>query len=51
MSDGFWIVAAMIVCVIVYAAAKVRHYARRSREQWQQVDRSKLREWEDDNDW
>ncbi len=36
--------------VVIYVAAKVVFYMRKSRQQWQQVDKSKLREWEDDED-
>jgi len=36
--------------VIIYTIAKVMQYVRKSEEQWQQVDKSKLREWSDD-DW
>jgi beta-lactamase regulating signal transducer with metallopeptidase domain len=50
MPEGLWIVLAIIALVIIYVVAKVRQYMRQSEEQWQQVDKSKLREWEDDED-
>jgi len=50
MPEGLWPVIAMIAVVIIYTIAKVIQHMRRSEEQWQQVDKSKLREWEDD-DW
>ncbi|MDH3612573.1 MAG: hypothetical protein OEU90_04190 [Gammaproteobacteria bacterium] len=50
MPEGLWPVIAMIVVVIIYTIAKVIQHMRRSEQQWQQVDKSKLRKWEDD-DW
>jgi predicted membrane channel-forming protein YqfA (hemolysin III family) len=50
MSEGFWIVMFIIAGVVVYVVAQVLFYMRKSRQQWQEVDRSKLREWEDDDD-
>lgn len=41
----------MIAVIIVYTIAKVINYNRLSKEQWEQVDKSKLREWDDDDDW
>lgn len=51
MSEGFWPVILIIVAIIVYAIAQVVFYIRKSRRQWQDVDRSKLREWQDDDEW
>ena len=51
MSEGFWLVIAIIVAVVIYVLFKVRYYMRRSDEQWSEVDKSKLREWEDDEEW
>jgi len=51
MPDGLWIILALIAGVIVYTIAKVRQYMRESDRQWEQVDKSKLREWDDDDDW
>jgi hypothetical protein len=34
--------------VAIYVIAKVVYYARKSEQQWQQVDKSRLREWNDD---
>ncbi len=50
LSDGLLIVLAIIVVVIVYVAAKVVHFARKSEQQWTEVDKSKLKSWDDD-DW
>ncbi|MDJ0701259.1 MAG: hypothetical protein QNJ07_15535 [Woeseiaceae bacterium] len=51
MPDGLWLLLALIVVVVIYTLAKVRHYMRVSDEQWKQVDKSKLKEWDDDEDW
>ncbi|MDX1498633.1 MAG: hypothetical protein R3176_01970 [Woeseiaceae bacterium] len=51
MPGGFWVAVAIVVIVVVYVLAKVRHYMKQSDEQWRAVDKSKLREWEDDDDW
>jgi len=50
MPEGLWPILVLIVLVIVYTVAKVIQHMRKSEEQWQQVDKSKLREWDDD-DW
>ena len=50
MSDGFWIVVVIIVAVVVYTLGKVVSYMRQSDAQWKQVDKTKLKEWDDD-DW
>jgi hypothetical protein len=41
----------MIAVIIVYTIAKVINYNRLSKEQWEQVDKSKLKEWDEDDDW
>ncbi len=51
MPEGFWAVIAIIVAIVVYVLAKVVYYVRRSDEQWTEVDKSKLKEWKDDEDW
>ncbi len=45
-----WIIL-FIVAVIVYTIGKVIQHNRRSEEQWREVDKSKLRQWDDDDDW
>jgi sensor domain CHASE-containing protein len=49
MPEGLWPILVFIVVVIVYTIAKVLQYMRQSEEQWRQVDKSKLREWDDDD--
>ena len=51
MPEGLLPVLLIIVFVVLYVVAKVVGYARKSEQQWQQVDKSKLREWDDDDDW
>jgi len=36
--------------VIIYTVAKVIGYVKQSEQQWREVDKSKLREWDDDED-
>lgn len=50
MPEGLLPVLIIIGFIILYAVAKVVANIRKSREQWDQVDKSKLREWEDDED-
>ena len=40
----------LIAVVIVYVLAKIRFYMRKSDEQWLAVDKSKLREWDDEDE-
>jgi len=49
MPQGLWPVLAIVATVIVYVIVKVLENMRKSEEQWRQVDKSKLREWEDDD--
>ena len=51
MPEGLWIVLLFIAVVVVYTVAKVIDYMRQSERQWQEVDKSKLKEWDDDDDW
>ena len=49
MPDGLWPILILIAIIVLYAISKVRYYMRKSDEQWQQVDKSKLREWDDED--
>jgi hypothetical protein len=49
MPEGLWPVLAIIAAVIIYVVAKVVENMRKSERQWEEVDKSKLREWEDDD--
>jgi len=48
MPKGLIILLVMIAVIIVYTIAKVIDYNRLSEQQWKQVDKSKLKEWDDD---
>lgn len=50
MPDGLLPILLLIAFVIIYVIAKVMENVRKSAQQWQQVDKSKLKEWEDDED-
>jgi hypothetical protein len=50
MPEGLWPVLVFIAIVIVFTIAKVIDYMRQSERQWQQVDKSKLKKWDDDDD-
>jgi hypothetical protein len=51
MQKGLTYILIFIGVVIIYTIAKVVQHNRRSQEQWRDVDKSKLREWDDDDDW
>ncbi len=51
MPDGLLILLLFIAGVVVYTIAKVVQLKRQSERQWEQVDKSKLKEWDDDEDW
>ena len=50
MPDGLLPILILIAGVIIYVIAKVMENVRKSAKQWQQVDKSKLKEWDDDED-
>lgn len=49
MPKGLVFLLVMIAVIIVYTIAKVVSYNRLSQKQWEQVDKSKLKEWDDDS--
>ena len=51
MPTGLIFLLIMIAVIIIYTLARVVQYMRLSDKQWQQVDKSKLKEWEDDDEW
>ena len=51
MPEGLVWLLLFILAVIIYTVAKVVSLKRQSERQWQQVDKSKLREWDDDDEW
>lgn len=50
MPDGLIYLLIFIAAVIIYTIAKVLRLKRESEKQWQDVDKRKLKKWEDD-DW
>ena len=50
MPKGLVILLVMIVVIIVYTIARVINLNRLSEQQWEQADKSKIREWDDDDD-
>jgi hypothetical protein len=50
MYDGMIIAVLIVGGVVVYVIAKVIAYSRKSDAQWQAVDKSKLKTWDDDED-
>lgn len=48
MPKGLVLLLVMIAVIIIYTIAKVLRYNRLSEQQWEQVDKSKLKEWDDD---
>ncbi len=51
MPEGLLPVLLIIGFVALYVVAKVIGYMRKSEQQWEKVDKSKLKEWDDDDDW
>jgi len=50
MSAGLIFLLVMIALFLVYTIGKVLQLMRLSDKQWQQVDKSKLKEWDDEDD-
>jgi len=48
MPRGLVFLLVFIAIVIVYTIAKIVAYNRLSEQQWKEVDKDKLREWDDD---
>ena len=46
----FWLAIVLLALFGLYVFAKVRSYMRESETQWRQVDKSKLKTWEDEDD-
>jgi inner membrane protein involved in colicin E2 resistance len=50
MGEQFWIAALLLGAFVLYVSVKVVAYMRKSEQDWQQVDKTKLREWDDDEE-
>jgi hypothetical protein len=49
--DGLLPALLIVFAVAAWVISKVLHYSRKSEAQWRQVDQSKLRHWDDEDDW
>lgn len=50
MPDGLAFLLIVIALGIIYTVAKIVGYIRQSAQQWDKVDKSKLKQWDDDAD-
>lgn len=51
MPKGLLFLLAMIAVIVIYTIAKIVRYNQLSKQQWEEVDKSKLKDWDDDEDW
>ena len=51
MPSGLVILLIFIAVVVIYTIGRVVSLNRLSEQQWEQTDKSKLKEWDDDDDW
>ena len=51
MPSGLILLLIMIALIVIYTIAKVLQYMRLSDKQWREVDKSKLKQWEEDDEW
>ena len=49
MTAELGIALLVLLGMVIYVVAKVRMYMKESEAQWSQVDKSKLREWDDED--
>jgi beta-lactamase regulating signal transducer with metallopeptidase domain len=49
MNEPIWIALAALAVFFVYVVARIIGYVRQSDAQWRQVDKSQLKEWQDDD--
>jgi len=50
MSDELQLALAVLAVFVIYVLAKVFSYMRQSNAEWDQVDKTKLKKWEDEDD-
>lgn len=48
VNSGLLVAILIVLAVVAYTIAKVVAYARKSRQQWDDADKSKLKTWDDD---
>jgi hypothetical protein len=51
MPGGLIFLLIMIALIVIYTIAKVLEYMRLSDKQWREADKSKLKKWEDEDEW
>lgn len=51
MHGGLVFLLVMIAVIVIYTIAKIISYNRLSEQQWKEVDKSKLKEWDDEDPW
>ena len=51
MPEGLVWLLVFIVVVVAYTAKRIIELNRQSQRQWDQVDKTKLKEWDEDDDW
>jgi hypothetical protein len=47
--EGVWLALLIVLVVVVWVLSKVFYYARKSEQQWRDVDPRKLKGWVDDD--
>ena len=50
MTTELGIALLLLLGVIIYVAGKVLGYMRQSQAEWERVDKSKLKKWDDEDD-
>lgn len=50
MPEGLLPILILVALVVIYTIAKIIGYMRTSNRQWEQVDKSRLRAWEDEDE-
>lgn len=50
MPDGLLPVLLIIGLVVIYTVGKIIENVRKSERQWDEVDKSKLKDWDDEDD-
>ena len=51
MGEQIWIAALLLGAFVLYVLVKVLGYMRKSERDWREVDKTKLREWDDEEEW
>ena len=50
MPKGLIFLLVMIAVIVIYTIAKIVSYNRLSEQQWKDVDKAKLKRWDDEDD-